>query len=412
MSDDIDGKLCSPLFFAEGDYYGLFKQLRAEEPVRWTVGSNGHGFWSLFRHSDVKQVLNDPLLFSSEREGVMPLMDAQIDEVAAEAFGVGDNILTIDPPRHAEFRQAVAAPFIPRALQATERNTHALIKEIFDDLPDNGECELVEDLAAPIPMAVICDLLQIPREDWDAMLAWGRMAVGGTDPEFQQGSVAETIREGFTRVRNRGKELALSRRGCPYSDPLTLLANAKVGDRAMTDSEVAYNAQTLLLAGFETTRNAFSGGVLALLENPEQMQILRDDPKKIRLAVEEMVRWSDPVTSVMRVATANTQVGDTEIKANDRVVLWLASANRDEAAFDDPDEFDVTRHPNPHVGFGAGPHFCLGGPLAKDELRIALEELLNRYDGIEVAGKVERVQSNFIGGIKRMPMRLRNRSAA
>ena len=179
----------------------------------------------------------------------------------------------------------------------------------------------------------------------------------------------------------------------------------------MTDSEVAYNAQTLLLAGFETTRNAFSGGVLALLENPAQMQILRNDPKKIRLAVEEMVRWSDPVTSVMRVATADTKLGDKKISNNDRVVLWLASANRDEAAFDNPDKFDVTRHPNLHVGFGAGPHFCLGGPLAKDELRIALEELLSRYDGIEIAGKVERVQSNFIGGIKRMPMRLRKRVA-
>ncbi|MGB1883574.1 MAG: cytochrome P450 [Gammaproteobacteria bacterium] len=412
MLNTIDEKLCSPAFFAEGDYYGLFKALRQSTPVKWTVGPNGHGFWSLFWHADVKRVLNEPELFSSEREGVMPLMDDQIDEVAEEAFGVGDNILTIDPPRHAEFRQAVAQPFVPKALKAAERNTEALIHEIFDALPEDGECDLVEDLAARIPMAVICDLLQIPREDWGDMLAWGRMAVGGTDPEFQQGTVAETIRKGFRRVRGRGQELALSRRGCPYSDPLTLLANARVGDRPMTDSEVAYNAQTLLLAGFETTRNAFSGGVLALLEHPDQMQLLRDDPKKIRLAVEELVRWSDPVTSIMRVATADTRVGEQDIAAGDRVVLWLASANRDEAAFDEPDRFDVTRHPNLHVGFGAGPHFCLGGPLAKDELRVAVEQLLSRYEGIEITGPIERVQSNFIGGIKRMPMKLRRRAAA
>lgn len=179
-----------------------------------------------------------------------------------------------------------------------------------------------------------------------------------------------------------------------------------VNEQPLTPSQVAHNGVQLMLAGFETTRNAFSGGVLALLEHPEQMALLREDPKRLRLAVEEIVRWSDPVISLMRVATADTEVGGKKIKAGERVLLWFPSANRDSEAFDEPYKFDITRHPNLHLGFGAGPHFCLGGPLAKLEIRLAMEELLERYDGIEITGPVERVQSSFVGGLKHRPVKL------
>jgi cytochrome P450 len=162
----------------------------------------------------------------------------------------------------------------------------------------------------------------------------------------------------------------------------------------------------MILAGFETTRNSFSGGLLALLQHPEQMEMLRRDPKLVRKAVEEMVRWSNPVITFMRVATADADVGGQAIKAGDRVVLWLASANRDEEAFAHADQFDITRSPNPHLGFGFGPHTCLGGPLARLELRISLEELLKRYEGFEVVGKPERIEANFVGGLKRFRIRL------
>ncbi len=284
-----------------------------------------------------------------------------------------------------------------------------LITEIFDRLPP-GEIDLVGDLAAKIPMAVICDIMKIPSDKWADVFRWGKMAIGGTDPDFQQGSVAETMRAGFRSLLEFIGDLAAERRGCPFSDPLTELAKAKVDDRELTPSEIAYNGQTLMLAGFETTRNAFAGGVLALLEHPREMEKLRADPAIIRYAVEELVRWSNPVISFMRVATADAEVGGKQIRAGDRVVIWLASANRDEEVFDHPDAFDVTRHPNPHVGFGAGPHFCLGAPLARIELRLALEQLLQRYDGIDIVGRVERVQSNFVGGLKRMPVRLKPRA--
>ncbi len=406
---NVDTCLNDPTFFATDEYYRLFDRMRADDPVHWTESPDGRGYWSIFRHADLKHILNEPELFSSEREGVMPVIDTAMAEISREAMGVGENVLTIDPPRHGEYRKVMAAPFLPKALSDNEARTAALISGIFDGLPAHGEIDLVSDLAVRIPMAVICDILNLPPEHWDDLLAWGKMAIGGTDPEYRQGSAAETVSRGFAAMYDYSLRLSTQRRGCPFSDPLTLLANATVCGGALRPSEVAHNGVQLMLAGFETTRNAFSGGVLALLENPAQMALLREDPKRIRLAVEEFVRWSDPVISLMRVATADTEIGGRPIHAGDRLLLWFPSANRDAAVFDRPYEFDVSRHPNLHLGFGAGPHFCLGGPLAKSEIRIAMEELLRRYDGIEITGPVERVQSSFVGGLKHLPVRLKAR---
>ena len=409
---NVDQKLNDPAFFATNAHYALFDVMRKEDPVHWTQSPDGRGYWSVFRHADIKTVLNEPTLFSSEREGVAPSVDAEMNAIIREAWGIGMNVATIDPPRHADYRKVIASPFLPKALSDGEARTKALICAIFDQLPANGEIDLVTDLAVRIPMAVICDIMQLPAEAWDAMLAWGKMAVGGTDPEYQQGSAAETVSRGFRELYDFSDRLAQQRRGCPHSDPLSLLANAAVNSQPLTAKEVAHNAVQVILAGFETTRNAFSGGVLALLEHPAQMALLRRDPKLLRLAAEEFVRWSDPVISLMRTATADTMLGGKQLHEGQRLILWFASANRDATAFERPYEFDITRHPNLHLGFGAGPHFCLGGPLAKMEIRLAMEELLERYDGIEITGKVERVQSTFVGGLKHLPVRLKPHVAA
>jgi cytochrome P450 len=409
-TDTVDEKLTRHSFFAdEAAFYDLFRTLRREEPVHWTQNPGGKPFWSVFRHADIKRIFEEPEHFSSERGGIMPLIGAEMDAIGAETFGLGENVLVVDPPRHTELRKVIATPFLPVALKDSEARTAQLISEIFDRLPDDGLCDLVDDLGAKIPMAVICDILQVPSADWPAMLRWGQMALGGNDPEFQQGTATETILAGFRNMFRYTGQLGMARRGCPFSDPMTQLANTQVGGRALTESEVAYNGQQLLLAGFETTRNSFAGGVYALLQHPEQMAILRRDRRVIRLAVEEFVRWTNPVISLMRTATADVQIGGRTVRAGDRVVCWVASANRDEEVFERPDEFDVTRHPNRHLGFGAGPHFCLGGPLAKIELRCAVEQLLERYEGIELTGAVERVHSLFVGGLKHMPVRLRRR---
>ncbi len=403
----VDEKLNDHAFFATGQHYALFDELRASSPVHWTTSPDQRGYWSIFRHADVKTILNEPALFSSEREGVAPVVDDEMAAIVDEAWGLGQNIAFIDPPRHAPIRKVMAEPFLPNALASSEERTRKLIAGIFDDIPANGEIDLVSDLAVRIPMAVICDLLELPEADWEDMLDWGKMAIGGTDPEYQRGTAAETISFGFRKLFEYGMRRSSERRGCPMSDPLSLLANARVNGEPLTPKLVAYNTVQFILAGFETTRNAFSGGVLALLEHPTQLALLREDPKRLRLAAEEIVRWSDPVISLMRVATADTELGGTRIREGERVMLWFPSANRDPDVFERPYDFDITRHPNLHLGFGAGPHFCLGGPLAKMEIRLALEQLFERYDGIEITGEVERVQSNFVGGLKHLPVRLK-----
>ena len=402
----VDDKLNDPVFFATGDYYALFDEMRRSDPVHWTQSPDDRGYWSVFSHRDLKRVLNEPEVFSSEREGVMPAVDPEMVEVAKDAMGVGENVLTIDPPRHSDVRKVMSSPFLPKALADNEPRVKNLIGKIFDQLPANGEIDLVTDLAVRIPMAVICDILELPEEDWEEMLGWGKMAIGGSDPEYQRGSAAETVSYGYKLLYNYGLKQHSDRKGCPYTDPITLLSNAQVNGCPLKASEVAHNGVQLMLAGFETTRNAFSGGVLALLQNPEQMALLREDPKRLRLAAEEFVRWSNPVISLMRTAVQDTQLGDKTIKEGDRLLLWFPSANRDETVFDEPYKFDITRHPNLHLGFGAGPHFCLGGPLAKIEIRLAMEELLDRYQGVEMTGPVERVQSSFVGGLKHLPVKL------
>ncbi len=410
----VDQKLTDPAFFADEDrFYGLFAQLRSDDPVHWTVGPDGLGLWSVFKHADVKKILNDTALFSSEREGDMPIFNRDVEIVAAEAFGIGQSILVTDPPRHTEMRKFVDPPFKPKALEEFSERCGRLIRDIFDHLPENGECDVVSDIGAKIPMAVICDILKIPEEDWDTIFKWGKMTLGSGDPEYVEAgsSMLETTLSGFRSMRAYCSKLALERRGCPFSDPLTRLANAEIDGKRLTDSEVAYNGLVLLIAGFETTRNAFAGGVLALLQNTDQMTKLRENPKLIRLAAEEMVRWTSPVISVMRVATADTEIGGKPIKEGERIIAWLASANRDEEAFDHPHKFDVTRQPNLHLGFSGGPHFCVGGPLAKMEISFALQEVLDRYDGIEIIGPVERVHANFVGGLKRLPVRLKPKAS-
>ena len=408
----IDNKLNDPAFFATDEYYALFDEMRRDDPVHWTNSPDGRGYWSIFRHADLKRILNEPETFSSEREGVMPAVDPEMVEIAKDAMGVGENVLTIDPPRHGEVRKVISHPFMPKALADSEARVKELLGKIFDELPEHGEIDLVSDLAVKIPMAVICDILELPEADWDQLLSLGKMAIGGSDPEYQQGSAAETVSTGYRSLYEYGLKQHEERRGCPMSDPITLLSNAMINGCPLKASEVAHNGVQLMLAGFETTRNAFSGGVLALLQNPEQMALLREDPKRLRLAAEEFVRWSDPVISLMRTATKDTEVGGKQIREGDRLLLWFPSANRDAEVFAQPYKFDVTRHPNLHLGFGAGPHFCLGGPLAKIEIRVAMEELLERYDGIEITGPVERVQSSFVGGLKHLPVKLIARAAA
>ncbi len=408
----IDEQLTDSATFRDERFYTLLAQMRREHPVHWTTGHNGARFWSIFKHADVKRVMHEGKLFSSEVDGIMPIMDEALKEANRDAFGPGEMLIAIDPPRHGKFRDLISAPFMPNALLETTEFKADLIRKIFDELPTDGVIDLVDDLAAKIPMTIIADILGLPQERCSDLLAWGKMALTASDPEYHTGDAAATTAAGIAQIRECVRTIAMPRRTCPHADALSALATGMIDGTALTESEIVQNGTLMILAGFETTRNSFSGGLLALLQHPAQMELLRQDPKLIRRAVEEMVRWANPVITLMRVATADTEIGGQAIKAGERVVVWLASANRDEDVFPHADEFDVTRSPNPHIGFGFGPHTCLGGPLAKLELRVALEELLKRYEGFEVVGKPERTQANFVGGLKRFPIRLIGRRSA
>ncbi len=406
--------LTDPAFFTDEDwFYDLFAQQRCDDPVHWKVGPDGLGLWSVFKNADVKKILNDMPLFGFEPEGNMPIFNSDDEIVATEAFGIGQSILVADPPRHSEMRKFVDRPFTSRALEELSQRCGRLIKDVFDCLPENGECDVVSDIGPRILMPVICDILKIPVQDWDTIFKWGKMTLGSGDAEYVEAgsSMLETTLSGFLSMLAYCSKLAFEWRGCPFSNPFTQSANAEIVGKRLTDSEVAYNGLVLLNAGFETTRNAFAGGVLALLQNADQMSKLRTNPKLIRLAVEEMLRWRSPVISVMCVATADTELGSKKIKEGDRIVAWLASANRDEEGFERPHKSDVKRQPNLHVGFSCGQHFCVGDPLAKLEISFGLQEVLDRYDGIEIIGPVERVHANFVGGLKRLPLRLKPKAS-
>jgi cytochrome P450 len=408
-SRSVDEKLIDANFFDdEIAVYDLFATMRRDDPVHWTVREDGVGFWSLFKHEHIKAVLNDAHLFSTEATGHTPPFHADLEQVAEEGFGIGESILTTDPPRHTRMRAVFEAPFKPKAINNFSARCEAIIKNIFDGLPSSGECDLVADVGARIPMAVICDILQIPESQWETILGWGKMTHQSFahDEASDGSSAAQTMLQGFRNMTEYCGSLSAARRGCPMSDPLALLGNATLDGEPLSQAVIGKNGMLMLLAGFETTRNAFSGGVLALLQHPQQMAMLRENPKGLRLAVEEVLRWTNPAVAFRRHVTADTELGGKQLKAGDNIAVWFPSANRDEDVFERADEFDVTRHPNPHIGFGAGAHFCMGAPLAKLELGIALQEVLDRYDGMEITGPVSRIPSNYVFGLHSLPVRL------
>ena len=398
---EIDQKLIDGSTFSDqAAVYEIFKKMRREDPVHWTVRDDGVGFWSVFKHKECRQVLDDAILFNTGDTGQMPPLSEEMNIVSRDGFGVGLSILTTDPPRHTEVRDIFEDSFKPKTMAAYKERCTEIVRGVFDSLPESGECDLVADIGARIPMAVISDILKIPLEDWDDILSWGKMSHQMFNHD------AQTSLQGFDNMTNYCLALSNERRGCPMDDPLALLANAEVGGKPLSDQEIGRNGMLILVAGFETTRNAFAGGVQALLEHPDQMQYLRDNPKGMRLAVEEVVRWTNAAVAFRRMATADTELGGKKVKKGDDIVVWFPSANRDEDVFENPDVFDVTRHPNQHIGFVAGAHFCPGAPLAKLELAIALQEVLDRYDGIEVTGPVNYIPSNFVFGLESMPIRL------
>jgi len=394
-------------YAAHGYPHEAWRRLRRESPVHWFDLEGGVGFWAITRRADLVAISKRPELFRNAPrlaifEGGAP--------VEPENRRVRE-LLNMDPPEHAAYRGAASAWFTPRAIERRRPEVERIANELLDEMAGDGEereADFVLDLAAPLTLGVLADMLGVPREDWRLMFEWTNQVAGAEDPEFQAGGDREPS---FERARNAlfgyFAKLAEQRRAEPRDDMISVLARAEVNGAPMPPLELLSYYFLLVVAGNETTRNAASGGLLALIESPAQLEKLRGDPGLVNTAVEEIVRWTSPVSQFCRTPVEDVELHGQRVRAGDSLCLFYPSANRDEAVFEDPDRFRADRRPNPHVGFGIGEHFCLGANLARLELRVVFRALAERLEAVELAGPYERMRSSFLGGVKRMPIRYR-----
>jgi len=397
--DQID--LTDHELFLHGDPYAAFATLRHEAPVYWHERRQSRGFWAITKYDDALRVYHDPHTYSSERG-----ISLAFDNVTPDQAGSGMMMILTDPPRHGKIRQVISRRFTPRAISAYEPEVRAICDEILDAIVERGECDFVVDVAGKLPTAAICEMLGIPAEYRDQMYALGNMSIGTQDPEYNQGrSAMETGRAAQAEFFGYFARLIDERRQRPGKDLISAFTTGEVDGTALTDLEILFNSFLLIIGGQETTRNAVSGGVLALIHNPDQRSILQRNPAIMSTAVEEFLRWTTPVTHILRTALKPAELRGQKIRDGDKVVVWNASANRDEDVFSAPDSFDVTRRPNDHLAFGHGEHFCIGAHLARLEMRVMIEQVMRRMPDLELAGAPERLRSNFVAGIKHMPVR-------
>jgi cholest-4-en-3-one 26-monooxygenase len=386
-----------------------FTWLRANRPVyKHPEPDGGPGFWVITKHAHIVQCNRDAASFSSDqgRGGVVGLEERAMGPTEAEEAG-GKLMLTIDPPDHTRYRKLVNRGFTPRMISQLEPHIRELTDEVLDRaVAKGGEIDFVVDIAAELPLEVIAELIGVPTDERHKIFEWSNRMIGSEDPEYTVSE--EEIFNAQVEMFMYAQALAEKRRAEPADDIISALLSAEVDGESLSDMDFNLFFLLLSVAGNETTRNAISHGMNAFLEHPDQYELLVSDPARyLPGAVEEILRWATPVLYFRRNCTKDTVVGGETIKAGDKISLWYISANRDEDIFDDPFRFDITRDPNHHIAFGGGgPHFCLGAQLARLEIRLLFEELVRRYPHIEALGKPDRLRSNFIGGIKHLPVRL------
>jgi cholest-4-en-3-one 26-monooxygenase len=385
-----------------GAPHDQFTWLRRHAPVYWHPdgGAPGWpGFWAVTRHADIGHISRHPEIFSSHRRLVL-LSEAPDAEIEMQRL----MMLNMDPPQHTRQRSFVNRGFTPRMIGRLEKHVIQICDTLIDEVMPRGEADFVTEIAAPLPLHVICELVGAPPEDRGWIFELSNKMVGFDDPEFR--SAPEEGLQAAAEIYAYAGRLAQRRRQQPADDIVTRLLQPDDAGEVLSTDEFNLFFLLLTVAGSETTRNAASGGMLAFFEHPGQWQRLLADPGLIPTAAEEIVRWVSPVNLFRRTAICATELGGQAIAEGDKVVVFYASANRDEDVFADPQEFDIARDPNPHIGFGGGgPHFCLGRHLAALELRVLLQTLAERMPDIRLDGEVSRLRSNFLNGIKHMPVR-------
>lgn len=393
-------QLDDPTTYLAGPPHDFFDELRRDEPVHWHPSTNyAPGFWVVTKYADVIAIERDAKTYSSAKGGA--LLDDQGD-------GTELMMLNQDPPQHTRLRNLVARGFTPKVIKAMEPHIREAAKVIVDrQLGNEDVIDFVPNFAAELPLVVIAELLGVPYEDRHKIFEWSNRLIGNSDPEYNQGAPEEAM-EASMELYMYAQSLADARRERPMDDIVTTLITAELDGEQLSDIEFNVFVLLLAVAGNETTRNLISGGMLALLEHPDQRDVvLADVPGTLDTLVDEMLRYVSPVMYFRRTATLDTELRGVPIKENDKVTIWYGAANRDEDVFADAHAFDVTRSPNEHIAFGGrGPHYCLGVALAKMEIKVMFEEMLTRVPEMRLAGEPQRLTSNLINGIKHLPVTL------
>jgi cholest-4-en-3-one 26-monooxygenase len=395
-------------YAARGYPHEIWSSLRREDPVHWWDRTAGRPFWAITRHSDIVEISRQPERFVNGPRLVLSHEPEEPDEFPP-------TLIQLDPPKHGIYRQLVSKRFTPRALQRFHVDIERIAEEIVNALGadgEAGECDFVQAVSAPLPIAVIAWMLGVPREDWDLLSDWTNRTIGAGDPDFQaEGQTpVETARQAMTELFGYFARLVEEKRRRPADDLVSLFARLEVDGRPLPPIDVLTWCLIIVVAGNETTRNATSGGMLAFVEHPDALRRLQRDPGCLPAAVEEVVRWTSPIIHFARTATEDVELRGRRIRAGDALALFYPSANRDEEVFADPFAFRVDRRPNRHLAFGVGEHFCLGAHLARLEIQAAYRHLLPRLAEVELAGPVERLHSSLVGGVKRLPIRYRLRA--
>lgn len=388
--------LADPDTYVAGMPYKAFRELRRRAPVAWHPLKDGPGFLALTGYDEVLAVSRDSATWSSQQTGVF--YDVPLPE---DEYQLALMMLTMDPPRHTVLRSLVSKGFTPRQVARLNNHIADMARQIVGDVVERGECDFVEDIAGALPSYVIAELLGIPLADGRRLYELTEIMNTGTvgDPQSQ-------AKDAQMQMFLYGTELAARKRADPGDDIATSLLQADVDGERLTDLEFNMFFLLLINAGGDTTRNLVAAGILALMEHPSERARLEADPSLLPTAIEEMLRYTSPVTVFTRAATKDTDLRGIPVRKGDRVAMYYPSANRDETHFAEPDKFDIGRNPNHHLTFGGGgTHFCLGANLARVEAAAIVPEVLSRMNDLELAGPVERVRSTLINGIRSMPVR-------
>lgn len=407
---ELDADITSHDTFVRSVPHAAFARMRAESPVAWVAEESGEGFWSLFKHSDISMVSRDYGRFTASR-GI------RIEQMSSDELEARRTMMEFDPPEHARLRRLVQPGFTPKVVATYEAAFRALAGHVLDTILPMGEFDFVTEISRQLPIRLLCRLLGVPESDAGRLVAWGDQMISNADPEYTPVVIDKVDTEEYRLLPFRSpaalevfryaEQVALERRNRPKDDIITALLTAEPDGQPLTDLEFKNFFTLMMVAGNETTRHTISHGLTYLVAHPGQMERLHDDPAGLSVsATEEILRASAVTMHFRRTATEDVELRGQKIRRGDRVVMWYPSANYDEEVFDQPFVFDIARDPNDHLTFGTGRHVCLGASLARLEVRVVFEELLKRVSTVEVIGAPDRLRSNFINGVKHLPVRV------